>query len=183
MNIPTLLWKCIYREKVKLPNHGHFQRGLQGELWEQKGVISEHLGCGFRVKKLLTFGKDVGELADAALQFAHRVIGAQPDSVLLAAPFHRQGYLFLTLRRQRTARTTCHSSLLFSSLLSFRDLQWWRWMGKKRTEESTYSFVSAFIGKKSIWPPTHLSKARSSNYTTWIWSQLFFSFWVERKLN
>lgn len=72
--------------KPYIPDHGHLEGGLEGELGEQEGVVVE-LRTNFGVQKLLAEGEDVGELADAALQLPHRVVAADTDGVLLAAPF------------------------------------------------------------------------------------------------
>lgn len=58
---------------------------------EQDGVIGELGSEEFRVEKLLALGQDGGELADSALQLAHRVVAANSKCVLFSAPFHCEG--------------------------------------------------------------------------------------------
>lgn len=81
-----------------LPDHGHLLGGLEGKRGEQNGVVGELGWEEFWVEKLLTFGQDGGELADAAFQLAHRVVAAHSNGVLLSAPLHRQRYLLFWRR-------------------------------------------------------------------------------------
>ena len=88
--------------KKEKPDHGHLERGLEREMREQDGVVGELGSEEFGVEKLLAFGQDVSELADSPLQLANRVVATNSDSVLFAAPFHRQRQLLLRQRRRRS---------------------------------------------------------------------------------
>ena len=86
--------------KYNKPYHGHLERGLEGKLEEEEGVIGE-LRSDFGVEKLLAFGKYVRDFAYPSLELADGVVAAHPDGVLLAAPLHRQRHLLLRHRRRR----------------------------------------------------------------------------------